>query len=127
MDTRKKACPNEKCETYRKKKYSSATNYCPICGEKLVYVCASPKCYTVLEDKGPEHKICEPCMQKILDAKDKTFSACKKVGGVLLTFAGGALCVFKDSFVDVGEKALHNAGKNAGKKVIDAAKNIIKK
>ena len=45
MDSRKKACSNELCKTYKNKKFNSKINYCPECGTKLIYVCKTHKCY----------------------------------------------------------------------------------
>lgn len=86
MDSRKKACPNECCKTYRKKKYSSKVNYCPECGEKLIYVCKTHGCFKPLDETEPEHSYCRKCHTKREDRKDKVIDVAKKgaqVAGVV--------------------------------------------
>ena len=78
MDKRKKACPNEKCVDYKKRKYNNNENVCPICGTNLVYVCKSVKCYKPIEDIGPKHCRCEECSAKREDTKDRIINKCKK-------------------------------------------------
>lgn len=124
MDTRKKACPNEECKTYKRKKYSSKINYCPECGTALIYVCKSHNCYTPLDDCTSEHDYCFECETKRNDKKDKAVDAAKKVGGGLAAFAGFAL-------VDPVKKALQKEGGKVAqevvKKGVDAAVKIVKK
>ena len=127
MDTRRKACPNENCETYRKKKFDSKTNYCPICGEKLIYVCASINCYNPIEDKGPKHRICESCVQERKDLQDKVVNDCKKVADAGIVFLGGVAAVFINTLKNSGEKELHKAVKDMANDVIENAKNVVKK
>lgn len=123
MDTRKKACPNENCETYRKKKFDSKINYCPICGEKLIYVCASMNCYNPIEDKGPKHRICESCVQERKDLQDNVVNNCK----VAIAFIGGAVAVFANTLKNSGEKELNKIAKNMANDVVNKIKTIVKK
>lgn len=127
MDTRRKACPNENCETYRKKKFDSKINYCPICGEKLIYVCASMNCYNPIEDKGPKHRICELCVQERKDLQDKVVKNCKKGGNVAIAFIGGAAAVFANALKNSGEKELNKIAKDMANNVINKVKNVVKK
>ena len=127
MDTRRKACPNENCETYRKKKFDSKINYCPICGEKLIYVCASMNCYNPIEDKGPKHRICELCTQERKDLQDKVVNYCKKGGNVAIAFIGGAVAVFTNTLKNSGEKELNKIAKNTANDVINKVKTVVKK
>lgn len=83
MDVRKKACPNEKCENFKGKKYNSKMNYCPFCGEKLVFVCKSISCFKPIEDIGPKHTYCEECTAKQKDAKDSVVKEAKKIGAAV--------------------------------------------
>lgn len=112
MDSRKKACPNEKCENYKSKKYSSKNNYCPICGEELVFVCKSINCYKPIEDIGPKHVYCEECLAKQKDAKDSVVKGAKKIGAA----AGAAV-------VAIGQKEI----REVVKKGFEAAKKVINK
>ena len=127
MDTRKKACPNENCETYRKRKFDSKINYCPICGEKLIYVCASMNCYNPIEDKGPKHRICESCVQERKDLQDNVVNNCKKGGKVAIAFIGGAVAVFTNTLKNSGEKELKKIAKNTANDVINKVKTVVKK
>ena len=124
MDTRKKACPNEGCKTHKKKKYPSKINYCPECGTELVYVCKSHNCYKELDDSLQDHDYCFECETERNDRKDKVIEAAKKVGGGVAAFAGVAL-------IEPAKKALQKEGgalaKDAVKKGVDLAKNIVKK
>lgn len=78
MDLRKKACPNECCKTYRKKKYSVKVNYCPECGEKLIYVCKAHGCFKPLDETEPDHSYCHGCQTKRDDLKEKIKDGAKK-------------------------------------------------
>ena len=127
MDTRRKACPNENCDTYKKRKYESKINYCPICGEKLIYVCASMNCYNPIEDKGPKHRICESCVQERKDLQDNVVNNCKKGGKVAIAFIGGAVAVFTNTLKNSGEKELKKIAKNTANDVINKVKTVVKK
>lgn len=127
MDTRRKACPNENCDTYKKRKYDSKINYCPICGEKLIYVCASMNCYNPIEDKGPKHRICESCVQERKDLQDNVVNNCKKGGKVAIAFIGGAVAVFTNTLKNSGEKELKKIAKNTANDVINKVKTVVKK
>ena len=62
-DKRIKGCYNLACKRYRKEyKYETTDNFCTICGQELVYVCA--ECFEKIEDHGPEHKLCSTCEAK---------------------------------------------------------------
>ena len=111
MDSRKKACPNESCNTYKKKKFNSSTNFCPECGTKLVYVCKSHKCFKPLEDET-NHQYCFECYTKRKDAQDKAVDGLKKCGATV-----GAVVVVP--FAKAIQVGLGKAAKNAGEKVIE--------
>lgn len=56
-----KSCLNEECKSYiHKTKYNDAYIYCPMCGEKLAYVCAD--CWTRLPHST--EKLCPECKEK---------------------------------------------------------------
>lgn len=78
MDLRKKACPNECCKTHRKKKYSAKINYCPECGEKLIYVCKAHGCFKPLDEAEPEHSYCRECQTDRDDRKETVKAVAKK-------------------------------------------------
>ena len=43
-------CPNKDCKNYKKnEKFKSAVAECPECGSKLVHICKSKKCRTVVD------------------------------------------------------------------------------
>lgn len=108
MDTRKKACPNEKCDLYKKKKFPNTTNYCPNCGEKLVFVCKAINCYKPIEDIGPKHSVCEECEAKRKDKIDNVVKGGKKVVGAAV---GIVVTVFSKESRQLVEKAVEKAAK----------------
>ncbi len=128
MDTRKKACPNVQCKTYKKRKYDAKTNYCPECGTELIYVCKSFKCYKPLDISDGNHSYCFECQAKRNDDKDKAIELVKKAGGAAVAF--GTVAIVEPLKKDAGE-AIKNAGKKIAQKIIkkgdDVVNNIIKK
>ena len=110
MDTRKKACPNEKCDLYKKKKFPNTTNYCPNCGEKLVFVCKAINCYKPIEDIGPKHSVCEECEAKRKDTKDSIIKGGKQV-------AAGAGAIVVAAFSKEGMQVVKKAATKAAKVV----------
>ena len=92
-DNRKKGCPNRNCTYNQKKVFQKAdVNYCPKCGTPLVLVCA--KCFSEIEDRGFEHKICAHCEAKAEQNMDKVKDGLKKAGQVAVSTAvalGGAI------------------------------------
>lgn len=110
MDTRKKACPNEKCDLYKKKKFPNTTNYCPNCGEKLVFVCKAINCYKPIEDIGPKHSICGECEAKRKDSIDSVLKGGKKV-------VVGAGAIVATVFSKEGKKMIKNVAKKVTKVV----------
>ena len=111
MDSRKKACPNEQCKTYQKKKYSSKVNYCPECGEKLIYVCKIHGCFKPLDETQPKHEYCFECETKREDRKYQAKQIAKK---------GAA--VFGAAVIVPAKKALE---KDAGKLAQDAVHHAV--
>ena len=56
-DNRKKGCPNPVCEmNIKKHMFKADYNYCPVCSQQLVFVCA--KCFSLLDGDNPKHKFC---------------------------------------------------------------------
>ena len=56
-----KSCVNQECVSYiHKTKYNDAYVYCPMCGQKLSYVCAD--CWTCLPHSTERY--CEDCEEK---------------------------------------------------------------
>ena len=109
-DNRKKGCPNEYCDMYKKKKRMSANfNHCPICGMELVFVC--PKCFNKIKDEGPKHRYCALC-----EAKHTPKPRPLKVAGNAIHQLGRA-----------GEKAgnkIRNVGGQVGNRVREAGEDI---
>lgn len=120
MDSRKKACPNEQCKTYQKKKYNVKVNYCPECGKKLIYVCKAHGCFKPLDETQPKHEYCQECQAKRDDTKEQVKQLAKKVGG-----AGAAIIAIP--FAKAIEGDAVKLAKNAGHKVVDVAINVVKK
>ncbi|MBR0461968.1 MAG: hypothetical protein IJJ00_04565 [Erysipelotrichaceae bacterium] len=111
-DKRKKACPNTSCHTYKQKKYDASLNFCPICGEKLIYVCKNPKCFKPIEDKGPYHTMCEECIAHREDIKDEIMNDAKKAGKAVLGIGPTIVAAIKSETVKeitkTTKKAVHN-------------------
>lgn len=121
-DNRKKGCPNTDCTYNKDKVFQKAdVNYCPKCGTPLVFVCA--KCFSEIEDSGPDHKICAHCEAKADQNMDKIKDGLKKAGQV----AGSAAVALGGA---VAAKALPQVKKvvvDKGAKVaVEIVKHVIK-
>ena len=93
-DKRSKGCPNEACIRYKKYRYKAEEQYCSICGEPLVFVCAN--CFNRIEDQGLTHRYCVLCEQ---DKARRQANAKKKVvavGAAAGTVVVGSAKVAKD-------------------------------
>lgn len=122
-DTRKKKCPNEKCDFNLKDKvFSNNVNYCPNCGSKLIFVCK--KCHKEIEDLGPEHALCNRCIAdktaKKQKVEDKVKNTTEKivgiaVGAVVFPVVAGAKKIAKDKGGEIGN-AIKDVAINALKK-----------
>ena len=119
MDSRKKACPNECCKTHRKKKYSAKINYCPECGEKLIYVCKAHGCFKPLDEAEPEHSYCRECRTKREDRKEQAIDVTKKGAQVVAVVAVPAIKVLKKEAPKIAEQV--------AEKAINVAAEAIKK
>lgn len=128
MDTRKKACPNVQCRTYKKRKYDAKTNYCPECGTELIYVCKSFNCYKPLDISDGNHSYCFECQAKRNDANDKAKDFVKNAAGVV---AGvGAVAVvepLKNALGNVAKEIGSGIAQKVEKKGANIVNNIIKK
>jgi len=77
-DKRIKGCYNLECKRYRKEyKYEVTDNFCTICGTPLVFVCT--ECFEKIEDRGPEHKLCDACEAKHQERRDAMNQRVEKV------------------------------------------------
>ena len=119
MDSRKKACPNEECTTYKKQKFNPKINYCPECGTKLIYVCKSLKCYKPLDADNHDHVYCFECDTKRKDQRDKAIDLAKK--GVSVVSAAVVVPFAKALEKDAGKMA-----QKAAHCLADTAAKIIK-
>ena len=119
MDSRKKACPNECCKTHRKKKYSAKINYCPECGEKLIYVCKAHGCFKPLDEAEPEHSYCRECRTKREDRKETVKAVAKKGAEIAGVVAVPAIKVLQKEAPKIAEQVAENA--------INVAADAIKK
>ena len=114
-DKRKKGCPNEQCEMHVKKvKQKASINFCPICGTKLIYVCA--KCFTEIEDVDDKHRVCKLCEAEAVEKRKKRVDGAKKVAGKAGKGVVGAV-------VPVAAGIVHAVVKNGQK---DAVKKGVK-
>ncbi|TDP53706.1 hypothetical protein [Aminicella lysinilytica] len=127
-DRRKKGCPNENCKLHNKVKQDIAANYCPNCGEKLIFICANNGCFNEIEERGQEHYYCDRCAGEKKDRKQKRKDTAKKyamrAGGVVVTpvVVAGAN-IIKEVSKD-GQKAAAKAGVEF---VENAVKAVVKK
>ena len=120
MDLRKKACPNEFCKTHRKKKFNSKVNYCPECGEKLIYVCKSHGCFKPLDEAEPEHSYCNECRTKREDRKENVKAVAKKgAKAVSVVVIVPAVKVIQKDGAKLAEQVAHKA--------VNVAAEVIKK
>lgn len=120
MDLRKKACPNEFCKTHRKKKFNSKVNYCPECGEKLIYVCKSHGCFKPLDEAEPEHSYCNECRTKREDRKENVKAVAKKgAKSVSVVVIAPAVKVIQKDGAKLAEQVAHKA--------VNVAAEVIKK
>ena len=119
MDLRKKACPNEFCKTHRKKKFNSKVNYCPECGEKLIYVCKAHGCFKPLDEAEPEHSYCRECRTKREDRKETVKAVAKKGAEVAGVVAVPAIKVLQKEAPKIAEQV--------AEKAINVAAEAIKK
>lgn len=93
--TRVKGCPNELCASnHDYKKFDVKDNFCPKCGQKLVEVCKTKKCYRPLTESDGEY--CHVCQDKKDKRKEKVHQAglqAKKVGEQAIEVAPKVLSV----------------------------------
>ncbi|MGO5359505.1 hypothetical protein ACTQYZ_09535 [Anaerofustis sp. LCP19S3_F7] len=88
-----KGCFNKECKAFfRKDKFKEDYEYCPMCGQKLSYVCTEKQCYNLLEN--PLAGICEDCIKKKEEQKEKRKETAQNV-------------------VDMGSKAVEKVAENA--------------
>lgn len=110
MDLRKKACPNEFCKTHRKKKFNSKVNYCPECGEKLIYVCKSHGCFKPLDEAESEHSYCNECRTKREDRKENVKAVAKKgAKAVSVVVIAPIIKVIQKDGAKLAEQVAHRA------------------
>ena len=103
MADKKKGCYNLTCSRYRKEhKYKSTDNYCTICGEKLIYVCA--ECFAKLEDT--DEKICNECQKKHQEQRQKVKDGVGKIKDVAVVGMSAVPGVVKYLKSDDGKKTL---------------------
>lgn len=107
-DRRVKGCPNAECERNTKKYHYKATdNFCTICGEKLVFVCAD--CFKRIADEDPSHVICASCEAHREDMKKDAKKRFKDIGDKVGTVAGTVAEVAKDGAIVAAKAAKEGA------------------
>lgn len=74
-------------------KYCADDKYCSTCGAELVFVCK--KCFGVIGDTAPEHRICAACQAKTDDQRDRVKDDAGKALAGIGTVAGLAIAAFK--------------------------------
>ena len=102
-----------------KKKFNSKVNYCPECGEKLIYVCKSHGCFKPLDEAEPEHSYCNECRTKREDRKEKAIKKKKKGAEVAGFVAVPAIKVLKKEAPKIAEQV--------AEKAVNVAAEVIKK
>ena len=125
-DKRVKGCSNPDCENHIKKiKLKATDEFCPKCGESLVFVCK--KCFGEIQDLGPEHNKCTHCMEAAQAKKeqriDKAKDVAKKAGGAVMGVGGAVVVkVLQDEKKEVIKVAVKYT-----KQGLDAVKAIVLK
>lgn len=101
-----KGCVNRECKSFKRKDhYKDEYNYCPICGEKLEYVCAD--CWKVMEHSTERY--CASCAAKREQKREQTIQKVKD-----LSKAVPVVAVSKYAWQHKGE-------------IVDVASKIVKK
>ncbi len=119
IDMRVKGCPNISCEMHTKKRRQKVNvNYCPVCGEKTVFVCR--RCFREIEDLGPDHSICALCEAKQKERIAKVKETAKNVGKKVAT---GAVAVVTPIVMAAKETTIHEITD----KVKDAVVDVIRR
>ena len=74
----KKGCFNKECEANEDEiKYPSNYKFCPMCGQKISYVCANRTCYKPLANVRKRY--CDDCRAEQTEKKEKTKDQVVKV------------------------------------------------
>lgn len=103
-----------------KKKFNSKVNYCPECGEKLIYVCKAHGCFKPLDEAEPEHSYCRECRTKREDRKEKVIDVAKKGAETASVFViAPAIKVIQEKGPKIAEQV--------AEKAVDIAAEAIKK
>lgn len=125
-DKRVKGCPNSDCENHIKKvKYKATDEFCLKCGKPLVFVCK--KCFSEIQDSGPEHTKCTHCMEEAQAKKEQRIDKAKDVAkkaGAAVVGVGGAVVV---KVMQDEKKEAVKVGVKYAKQGIDAVKAIVLK
>ena len=121
-DKRSKGCPNEACEMHRDRvKQSPEMNYCPKCGETLIFVCN--KCFCEIEDISPDHKICASCEAIQAQKKNERIEKMKKAGKT----AGTGVIALGTAVIAKASPQLQKAVIDKGAKIfVDLGKKVLK-
>lgn len=101
-----KGCVNRECKSFKHKThYKDEFEYCPICGEKLEYVCAD--CWKVMDHNT--EKYCTSCSVKREQKREQTIQKVKDLSKAVPVAA-------------ISKYAWQHKGK-----IVDVATKIIKK
>lgn len=99
-----KGCVNRECKSYKTRThYKDDFEYCPICGEKLEYVCEN--CWKVLDSNTD--KYCERCKMEREQKRELRKQNAKKCGSVIIGTAvafSSAAIKHKDKITKVAMK-----------------------
>lgn len=102
-----KGCFNKDCKAYfRKDKFQDDYEYCPMCAQKLSYVCTNKKCYNLLEN--PLVGLCEDCIKEKEKQKEQRKETMEKA-------------------VDIGNKAVEKVADYAPEIITGVGLNALKK
>ena len=121
-DKRAKGCPNPSCENHIKKvKIKASDDFCPKCGEPLIFVCK--KCFCEIQDLGMEHTKCTHCMEEAQAKKEQRIEMAKDYGKKAAVAVGGVIVAVGGT---VGKAVLNKSTNEIAKVAVQKAEKVVK-
>ena len=126
-DKRVKGCPNINCSLHiKKKKQKADVEYCPECGEKLIYVCKV--CFREIQDSGLKHNTCRLCEVEKMEKKEKAVQTAKDIAGKgVKTVVGLGVTIGAAVYSKESKELINVAVKHSDRLIKDSLKMVFKK